>query len=133
VRVAPSPGITFKTFLSEVSALELIGTTRWQGFNLTALYELNINAFDTDNLNFFYGLGAHVGFWGDGNDGPPWLDDDDDDNGAIFGLDGILGLEFTFNEIPFNIGIDWKPALNLLPNADFWVDEVGLSVRFVIN
>jgi hypothetical protein len=130
VRAAPSPGLTVKTFISGASALEFIGTTRWGGLNLTALYELHTMAFQTEGLNFYYGIGAHLGFWGNDNE-PPWRDEND--SGTVFGLDGILGLEYTFDEIPFNIGVDWKPALNLVPSADFWVDEFAISVRFVIR
>src|SRR5450759_676759 len=65
---------------------------------------------DVAHLNWYYGGGAHIGFYNGnyvywGNNGTTY---------TIIGIDGILGIEYTFSEIPINIGIDWKPALNLL-------------------
>jgi hypothetical protein len=130
VRGAPASGITFKHFTAANKNYELILTTRWEGFNLTGLYEINQVAFDSENFNFFYGFGGHVGFWDTYND-HPWFDDDV--THVVAGVDGIIGLEYTFNEIPFNISIDWKPAFNIINHTGFWADEVGFSVRYVIN
>ena len=126
VKLGTGAGFTLKHFLNERSAIEGLLTTKWHGFDITGLYEIHNRAFDTDKLRWYYGFGAHLGFY-NGNDvewGAP---------GAtynVFGIDGILGLEYTFEEAPFNIGLDLKPALNLVGYTGFWTD-FGLSVRYV--
>ena len=122
-----SNGLTIKHFLNSGSAVEGIVASRWGGFNITGLYEIHTNAFDEPQLNFYYGFGGHVGFWdGDNN---PWFDDND--SYTVIGVDGILGLEYTFTEIPFNLSVDWKPAFNLSGDTGFWGDEAALSIRYV--
>ena len=122
-----SQGITFKHFISTTDAVEGILATRWGGFNITGLYERHMGAFDVERLYFYYGAGAHLGFWnGDAN---PWFDDNN--SYTVLGIDGILGLEYVFTEIPFNIGLDWKPGFNLIGYTGFWGDELALSFRFM--
>ena len=75
------------------------------------------------------GAGAHVGFW-NGKYNPWW---DNERNYGVFGIDGQIGLEYTINEIPLNLAIDWKPAINIIGYSGFWGDEIGLSVRYTIK
>ncbi|MDP8200544.1 MAG: hypothetical protein P9M11_00210, partial [Candidatus Tenebribacter burtonii] len=69
----------------------------------------------------------HIGFWSGKDVG--WADDDKDY--TVVGIDGIIGIEYNFEELPFNIGLDWKPAFNLSGNTEFWGDGGALSLRFV--
>lgn len=127
VRGGLSNGITIKHFLGSQSAIEGIAAFRWGGYNLTGLYEIHTNAFDEPQLNFYYGAGGHIGFWdGDAN---PWFDDNQ--SYTVIGIDGILGLEYTFKEIPINLSLDWKPGFNLVGDSGFWGDEAAFSARFV--
>lgn len=128
VRGGLASGITGKHFLSENAAVEGILSTRWRGFSITGLYEIHAIAFDTPGLYWFYGFGGHLGFW-DGYAKHPWFDDAE--NYAVFGIDGIIGMEYVFADIPFTIGIDWKPAINISGHSGFWVDSAGLSVRYI--
>jgi hypothetical protein len=126
IRAGISSGLTIKHFKSKKAAFEGLLTTRWEGFDITGLYELHARAFDADHLNWYYGGGAHIGFYNGnhaywGTNGRSY---------TVIGVDGILGLEYTFDEIPVNIGIDWKPALNLVGYSGFW-SEGALSVRYV--
>jgi hypothetical protein len=122
-----SNGLTIKHFISQKVALEGILSSRWRGFEITGLYEVHNRAFDTDRLNWYYGFGAHVGFW-DGNR-VPWSEDDD--QYTVIGLDGILGLEYNFSEIPINLSIDWKPEFNFYGYSGFWADGGALSIRYI--
>jgi hypothetical protein len=128
VRLGTENGLTIKHFISERSALEGLFTTRWRGFTFTGLYELTQDIF-TDQLNFYYGLGGHLGYWR--GDEHPWFDGGGDH--MLVGFDGIIGIELTFDAIPFNLSLDWKPSFNLYQETGFLVDEVGFSVRFVIR
>lgn len=127
VRGGLSNGLTVKHFLNSNAAVEGILSTRWQGVNITGLYEIHSQAFQTPRLNWYYGLGGHIGFW-DGNRNHPWFNDG---SYTIVGIDGIIGLEYNIEPIPFNISLDYKPAINLIGHTGFWGDEVAFSLRFI--
>ena len=121
-------GITVKHFISDRDALEGILYTRWQGFVITGLYEIHQDL-QVDNLNWYYGGGAHIGFWDGSYEDNPWFDDDK--QYTVLGIDGVIGLEYVFPMVPISLSLDWKPAINLLGYTGFWGDGGGLSVRFV--
>ena len=121
LRAGFNQGLTFKHFVSGKSALELLLATRWSGFEITGLYEIHNSAFDINRLNWYYGAGAHVGFYGTNYDGG---------EGTYVGVDGILGLEYNFREAPINISLDWKPAFDFGYNH-FFADGGAISLRYI--
>jgi hypothetical protein len=125
VRAGLANGLTVKHFISSDRAVEGILSTRWSGFNITGLYEIHANAFNDSHWNWYYGFGAHLGSF-DGNDS--W--GDDGVNYTIIGVDGIIGLEYRIDDIPINLSLDWKPALNLIGYTGFWADGFAISVRY---
>ncbi len=125
IRGGLSNGLTIKHFTQEGVALEGIAAFRWGGFHFTGLYEIHEPAFDTERLKWFYGGGAHLGVW---DTDSPFVDGDSQ---AVIGIDGIIGLEYSLEEIPFSISADWKPGFNLIGNTGFWGDEAAVSVRYI--
>jgi hypothetical protein len=126
LRLGSGSGFTVKHFINQKASIEGLLLTRWHGFDITGLYEIHNRAFDTDLLNWYYGFGAHIGFF----DGKYVEWGTPGSNYNVLGLDGIIGLEYTFAEVPINLGLDLKPALNLVGYTGFWAD-VALSVRYV--
>jgi hypothetical protein len=122
-----SNGITIKHFLSPNTAFEGIISSRWRGLELTGLYEIHNRAFNTDRLKWYFGFGGHVGFYN--GDYPKWADPGL--SYTVVGVDGILGLEYSFEEVPFNISIDWKPTFNFYGYSGFWADEGAISIRYI--
>lgn len=131
LRLGAAYGFTVKHFIKSDAAIEGILVTRWRGFYLTGLYEVTRPLSPNDNLYWYFGGGGHIGSW-DGHNTPGYFDDPDD-NYLIVGVDGILGMEYTFQDIPLNLSLDWKPSFNLFEHTGFWGDELALSVRFVLN
>ncbi|MDQ1296708.1 MAG: hypothetical protein QG611_687 [Bacteroidota bacterium] len=127
-RLGFDQGLTIKHFISQKSALEFLLATRWRGFEITGLYEVHNQAFNAERLKWYFGFGGHVGFW-DGDYTIGW--GEPDKNYTVIGIDGILGLEYSFTEVPINIGLDWKPAYNLSGYSGFWADGGALSIRFI--
>lgn len=126
IRAGFSSGLTVKHFTSHKAAIEGLLKTRWQGFDVTGLYEIHKQAFDVRYLNWYYGGGGHIGFYnGDntnwGRDGYAY---------TVVGIDGILGIEYNFGDLPVNIGLDWKPVLNLIGYSGFW-SEGAFSIRYI--
>lgn len=122
-----SNGLTIKHFIGETAAIEGIISSRWRGYSITGLYELHNQAFDVEGLYWYYGAGGHIGVW-NGKD-TSWGNNDEDY--TVIGIDGILGIEYNFNEIPINISLDWKPTMNLIGYSGFWGDGGALSVRYI--
>jgi hypothetical protein len=127
LRAGLSYGLTLKHFVSEKAAFEGLLQSRWSGFDITGLYEIHAQAFEVEKLRWYYGGGAHIGFW-NGNYvswGTPGT------SYTLIGIDGILGIEYSFSEAPINIGLDWKPAINLTGYTGFWGDGGALSIRYI--
>lgn len=129
LRGGPFNGLTVKHFLSSTNAVEGVLSTQWDGWLISGTWEKHATAFDTDGLKWFYGIGGQIGFW---NDNVTWGTPNHGDY-TVLGIHGALGLEYTFDEIPFSVGADWKPALNLsgYGSRQFWGDGMsGAYIRF---
>lgn len=129
LRLGFSNGLTVKHFVSERSAFEGLLSTRWRGFEVTGLYEVHNNAFDVERLNWYFGGGGHVGFWNGDYTYGRW--GDEGTNYIVIGIDGIIGIEYNFEDVPINVGLDWKPAFNLTGYSGFWGDGGALSIRYI--
>ena len=128
LRIGSSSGFTIKHFVKDKAAIEGLLTTRWHGFDITGLYEIHNQAFDVDNLKWYYGFGAHVGFYN--GDYVEWGAPGSTSNYGVIGIDGVLGMEYSFSEVPISLGMDIKPSLDLIGYTGFWTD-LALSVRYV--
>lgn len=119
-------GITFKTFLGGENALELVAGTAYFGHNLnvTGLYEWQKPTGWTPNLDWFIGPGAHVGFWNAAYK-------DDYDSSINVGLDGIIGLEYTLDDIPLNFSLGIGPTFQIIGGPDWYHWNGGIAIRYV--
>lgn len=129
LRAGSPAGLTVKHFISNRTAIEGLLATRWGGFVITGLFEAHRPFADVDQLKWYYGLGAHIGFWNGSYNRSYW----GDPNTAytVVGIDGILGIEYSFTEIPLNIGLDWKPAFNIVGYSGVWADGAAFSIRYI--
>lgn len=116
-------GISYKTFLSSDKALDFTLGGSGHYFTATGMYE--IHAPIQDNLQWYYGPGAHLGSWSGNNYG----------YGAFLGVDGVIGIEFN-PDIPFAFSLDLRPGINLIGNEYgethnwfFWQSQ--LSIRYI--
>ncbi|WP_221929071.1 hypothetical protein [Solitalea koreensis] len=133
-----SQGLTLKHFVKKNAALEGILSSRWHGVNIAGLYEVHGNAFNEPGFNWFIGGGAHASFYDHGYyyfrghyDG--YYDSYYYDRSrAVIGVDGVLGLEYTFRSAPINIGVDWKPEINFINNG-FIANDIMFAVRYAFK
>lgn len=116
-------GLTIKHFMSRSNAVEGILASSYNGFVATALLENEHWTGSFPNLNWFWGVGAHIGFW----DNNPHVST----TGSVVGLDFILGLEYTFDEIPLNLSVDLLPSVNILGSTGWGGIGSALSIRYV--
>jgi hypothetical protein len=122
-------GLTVKHFIGTKSAVEGILATRWRGFEITGLYEIHNVAFNAERLKWYFGFGGHIGFWNGDYTNKYW--GDPGTNYTVVGLDGIIGLEYSFSEVPINISLDWKPAFNFVGYQGWWAYGGALSIRYI--
>ena len=123
-------GLTAKHFLSKTNAVEgILASSFWGGFVITGLYENEHWTGWYPGLNWFWGGGAHIGFW-DTNRNNPYYDETYGGN-AVLGLDAIIGLEYTFDEIPLNLSIDFLPTVNIIGYAGWGGPYFAVSGRYV--
>lgn len=91
-------GVSLKTFIKEKEALEFIGFFYYQGTRITGLYQYH-GALNTDgNLRWYLGIGGHASLYRENNI-------------RGFGADGVIGIDFKFPKLPFNIALDWQPSV----------------------
>ena len=124
LRLGHNSGVTFKTKVAENHAIEiLLNLPVWnndKSFFLTGLYEVHADINTINNLKWYYGAGGSLGSRKHNGDA-----------GALLAaIDGVIGLDYTFEKEPINIALDWKPALELAPNGRFNFQGFGISVRY---
>jgi hypothetical protein len=53
----------------------------------------------------------------------------------IIGADLMLGIEYQFESVPFNISLDYKPYMEFFGEKTFRIDfwDIGFSLRYRIN
>jgi hypothetical protein len=119
-------GLTFKHFVNEDGAIELILSTLFRGVELTALYEQHMQTKEVPQLNLYFGGGVHAGY----DDYSRWSADYS--LGPVVGVDAIGGLEYTFDDLPLNVSLDLMPSLNMLGHFGFRING-GISVRYIFG
>jgi len=114
---AVNNSISIKHFLNERAAVEgLLSIGIDDHIALGALYEIH-KPFSTPGFQWYYGAGAYAGF-----SGP-----------SILGAQGVLGVDYKFENIPLNMSLDWKPELNLVTEINAEPAAFGFTIRFVFG
>jgi hypothetical protein len=119
VKVWDGGGISFKHFLSDKNAIELIGYFWNRGSRVTGLYEIHGPITGATGLQWYIGPGAHIGFYNTKSG-----------DGTVIGVDGVLGLDYKFSGAPINISLDWQPSIEFGDNRGFVGSWGGLGIRY---
>lgn len=117
-------GINIKHFINNQDALEgTLGFLDYGVGNLsfTGLYEIH-HSLNPKNLRWFYGGGFNIGSWYQSWDYNGHLY-----HGSNFGIDGVLGLEYSVREIPLCASLGWNPRFT------FDLDSTITTVLFYFN
>jgi len=117
-------GGAYKHYLDFKKSFEIIGLTDLdRGAELYALFQYNGKIPDMPaNVRWILGGGFHLGTWSG--------------DSFVTGIDGQLGLEYTFSSIPVSISADWHPVLNFVTTNDnlFWPLKFGVvNVKYTIK
>lgn len=122
VKVWDGAGISFKHFVSGNNALELVGFFWNQGMRITGLYEIHGPISGANGLQWYIGPGAHVGFY-----------DDKSGGGTFIGIDGVIGLDYKFNNAPINLSLDWQPSFEFGTGRGFVGSWGGFGIRYTFK
>lgn len=81
-------------------------------FILSGLLEINEDIQNISDFSWYYGGGAHFKYWSVG-----YLSEFGNQKkvrNVGFGLDGVLGIEYTFPDIPLNVGLEIGPTVTVI-------------------
>ncbi len=126
-------GLTYKYQKNSTTGIEgiLHSASFGRGFGLTGLYEKNQTAFGRKEFQFYYGAGAHIGFYRSGfyksryNNTLYYYNS----TSTQLGIDGIIGLQYHIPTIPFAISLDIKPTIEFFSPIYSFIDG-GFSIRY---
>jgi hypothetical protein len=145
-----SSGLTIKHFMSGKNgvALEALVTTEYKarGGRLTLLGEKHKAISDVKGLQFYYGAGFHAGAY----QGRYYFEDArfyrygrknkdvyvirdyryDEETYVAVGADLILGLEYKMEDLPFVVGVDYKPFFEVFHGYTGFYNDAAVSLRF---
>ncbi|MHB1922276.1 MAG: hypothetical protein ACYCOO_08565, partial [Chitinophagaceae bacterium] len=93
IRLGDPSGITVQHYFTNSSALEGILGLGEHWFTLTGLYEYHQKFSDAQGLGWYIGFGAHIGSFD--NNGYYYNNQPYNNGAFIFGVDGILGLDYN--------------------------------------
>lgn len=127
VRLGYNPGLTLKKSLSSNTYFEALLSANSHGFIVTGLWEKQQPFLNEPGFSWFYGVGAHFGAWDQNHNYNNWYTHNDE---LTIGVDGILGLEYSFVNAPFSLALDWKPAFDVISSPGLRVGNGAFSVRF---
>ncbi len=115
--------VTYKKFVTQSNNLEAQVMFWQKGFRAVGLYEFNFDISDVDQLHWFVGPGAHIGFW-------KKQYAKNYSSSADFGIDGIIGLDYKLKDFPVDISLDWQPSIVLVGTNGFTPAYGGLGIRY---
>lgn len=113
VRAGYGMGFSYKSYVKPKVAFEGILAVRWRGVGLTGLVQRHHNLL-IPGVQWYYGGGIHAGYWNDVDTQRPLFSGN---SSVILGLDGVIGIEYTFDAIPVNVSLDWIPMINILGSS----------------
>ena len=119
VKIWDGAGISLKHFFRENRAGDFIGYFWSQGFRFTGLYEIHGDFAGAEGLKWYIGPGAHLGFYNDKNG-----------DGVYIGIDGVIGLDYKFNNAPINLSLDWQPSFEFGDGRGFYGNWGGFGIRY---
>ena len=105
--------VSYKKYISDYGAIELFAGQSESAFTAGAAYQKHFPL--SGDLDWYLGGGGTLNF---------------PDSGIGIGIQGYLGLQYNFDDIPLNLTFDWVPSL---VGGDFVGKYAGLSARYILD
>ena len=141
IRLGNTSGLTYKKFVTEHEAFELLLSGRNEGMQIgvTYLFHQPLEFSFNDRFYVHYGLGGHIGFEKFDDIAKTLINEAGDTfifeekSFFVMGIDGNLGIEYRWLEVPITLGFDLRPYFNFIgmrhTRARFW--DAGISFKYV--
>ena len=135
VRLGSPLSISYKQFINDSHALEAyVGTRGYSWYrwtNISAAYQIHkdLSLEGLEGLQYYYGLGGSVYFWS-------WDDAlfEDSYTATTFGVQGYIGMDYKFANLPLNITLDWVPTYFVNGyGSGFGAGFGSLGIRYTLN
>ena len=135
-RLGSPTSVSYKAFINDQAALEGYAGFRWWSWgsftNVSGAYLMHNDIVEVPGLQWYYGGGASVFFWNYNSD----VVNSSLSNTSL-GIQGYLGIEYTFDTTPISLSLDWVPTIYLGGDLNglstFGGGYGSLGVRYVIG
>lgn len=131
-RLSYGIGATYKLNLNDKSAIELMASAPgFRDFRVAGFYEVHIPITKVDGLRAYYGGGPTLRFF--------TFSSSLLSNYLAIGVAGIGGCEYTFENLPINLSLDFSPGIYIFNTAngvDLDLDFAsgwGISCRYTFK
>lgn len=132
IRLGVPTALSYKKIIDENKAIEgYFGSRGKDGYryvNISGAYQIiqPIDIGGIEELYYYYGVGPSIYFWSFKEDGP--------NQSVTPGIQGYLGLEYTFEDRPINLTLDWIPSLFLSGHlSGLRGGYLAVGVRYVLS
>jgi len=132
LRLGAPLSISYKKIINDNKALEgTFGTRGKNGYrfvNISGAYQViePIDLWGVEELYYYYGGGASIYFWN--------FEEEGNNQSVTPGIQGYLGLEYTFPDKPINLTIDWTPSIFISGTlSGLRAGYLSIGVRYVLN
>lgn len=126
-------GITasYRQFTKETTALEIYLSYQERGMRIGGLKQLFIPVLEqySENFKLYYGYGVHAGFTYTNSHKVlnrkykyDWT------FSPVFGMDGMVGLEYYFPEVPIMVSSELRPYFEFSTTRIFMVRPLNMSL-----
>lgn len=88
-----------------------------EGVIVNALWDFIYRPLGEEGFNWYAGAGPYAKFANDFD----------------IGAKGEIGIEYLFAGAPIALGLDWRPALEIIDQTSMHFDGFGLNVRWVFG
>jgi hypothetical protein len=124
---ANGTGLSLQQRLNDGYALEAIAQQNTDTYQLSALAKMHNKVLFTRILNYYFGIGGHLGGYN------KTLDNSRTPSSHFYGANAMIGTEFTVGR--FNIAFDYMPSYMFVhPDTENALlrHDVGITLRAVI-
>ncbi len=119
--------LSVKHFFTKHSAFEINLGAGQRFFWIQGMYERSQSI--RSGVEWYWGTGVDFGHWSRSNGGRV---DVMREQGFWTGINGVAGIEYTFEYIPINLALDTGPTFRIIPEAKFgWT--VGFAMRYAFR
>lgn len=136
IRGGLTSGFEYRFYTDDANSYKFLLGTRDDGVQLHAFKEFHqYDMFNfTEHLVFFYGAGMHIGYerWQKYyvQENTSWYENN---TAFLAGLDGLVGVEYQFYEVPVSLGFEAKPYFDLLGREVFNIELFDFAFTLKYN